>query len=166
MTVTRYFTAKEVVAFTGVTYRRLDCWIRSGIIRSSGRDSDGRGSRRLFTFSDLVEIRVVKELTQRGLRLAVLRQCLRQFRKKIPSLVSVPLSSLRLVTDGKTVFQYVPEGDRLESLEEFGQFAFAFDVGEELSQMQEAVLAFPRPKRRDIKPVKQESDARVKVGVS
>lgn len=144
-----------------VSYRRLDYWVRTGIIRSSGRISVGKGSRRFFTFSDLVEVRVVVRLTQCGLRLAVLKDSLRQFRKKMPELVDLPLSSLRLVTDGKALFRYVPEGEKLESLGEFGQFAFAFDVGEEMTQLHDAVVAMKRPLRHSsiISDKNKQSDA-------
>lgn len=133
---------------TNVSYRRLDYWVRTGIIHSSGRPSAGRGSRRFFTFADLVEVRVLVRLTQSGLQLSALRNSLKQFRKKMPELMNAPLSSLRLITDGKTLFRYVPDGEKLESLDEFGQFAFAFDVGEEAFQLREAVISMKRPIRR------------------
>lgn len=65
-------------------YRRLDYWVIAGMIQPPGRPGAGRGSRRLFTFSGLLEIRVLVRLTQCGLRLAALRSSVKQFRKRIP----------------------------------------------------------------------------------
>jgi len=158
VSVTRYFTAKEVMLLANVSYRRLDYWVIAGMIQPSGRPSAGRGSRRLFTFSDLLEIRVLVRLTQCGLRLAALRSSVKQFRKRIPELVNKPLSSLRLVTDGRTLFRYLPDGETLETLDEFGQFAFAFDVGAEAVQLEKAVSSMKRPLRRSPTARTEDSD--------
>ncbi len=132
MKISRYFTAQEVIAFTGITYRRLDYWVRQGIIKASGRQKVGRGSPRLFVFRDIVEIRVALQLTEKGLRISALRECLKSIRKQLPK-SKAPLASEKLVTDGKTVFRYVQgNGDVLESLDESGQFAFTFGLGEEV----------------------------------
>jgi len=131
----RYFTAGEVVRLTGVTYRRLDLWCRREIIQPSMRTARGRGQRRLFTFRDLVEIRTIKTLTAQGVRLAALLVAVNRIRRDFGDLDGSPLASARLVTDGRSVFRYVPARDHLERLDEYGQFAFAFDLGAEVAAL-------------------------------
>ena len=54
------FTAKQVVALTGVPYKRLDSWANSGFLMPSIAEADGTGSRRLYSFQDLVALRTAK----------------------------------------------------------------------------------------------------------
>src|SRR5439155_933582 len=49
------FTAKQVVALTGVPYKRLDSWANSGFLIPSIAEADGTGSRRLYSFQDLID---------------------------------------------------------------------------------------------------------------
>jgi len=146
MGISRYFTAQEVIACTGITYRRLDYWIRQGIIQASGRGKVRRGSPRLFVFRDIVEIRVALQLTEKGLKISALRKCLQSIRRRLPKL-EAPLASERLVTDGKTLFRYVPDIGALESLDEYGQFAFSFGLGEEIRAVVKEVKKIPTPVR-------------------
>lgn len=146
MEIKRYFTSKEVISFTGVSYRRLDYWLSKGIVKCSGRSSCGRGSTRLYTFNNLIEVRAVKELVEQGMRLNSLKLCISQLRKHLPKISSSPLASVRLVTDGKTIFRILDE-DRLESMDEFGQFAFTFGIGDEILGLSKKVCERIRPIR-------------------
>lgn len=146
MGINRYFTAQEVISCTGITYRRLDYWLRQEIIQASGRSKVRRGTPRLFTFRDLVEIRVALQLTEKGLKVSSLRECLLSIRRRLPKL-EAPLASERLITDGKVVFRYVPDIGVLESLDEYGQFAFSFGVGEEIQAVVRELEKIPVPVR-------------------
>ena len=133
--IRRYYSSGEVAALAEVTYRRLDLWVRRELIRSSGRRAAGKGQRRLFTFNDVIEVRTLKALTAKGVRLAALTQCIQQLRRHMDDNIERSFASIRLVTDGTTVFRYVPSKDHLESLDAYSQFAFAFGLGEEISLM-------------------------------
>ncbi|MFV2058293.1 MAG: MerR family transcriptional regulator [Thiohalomonadales bacterium] len=146
MGINRYFTAQEVIACTSITYRRLDYWVRQGIIRASRRSVVRRGTPRLFTFTDIVEVRVAMKLIDNGLRLATLRKSLKSIRRQLPN-IEAPLASKRLVTDGKTVFRYDPDLGALESMDEYGQFAFWFGLGEEVQAVIREVEKMPKPVR-------------------
>lgn len=146
MGIHRYFTAQEVIACTGITYRRLDYWVKLGVIRASCRAKVRRGLPRLFTFRDIVEIRVAVELTSRGLRISSLGNCLKSIRKRLPD-VETPLASEKLITDGRNLFRYVSELEAFEDIGEFGQFVFAFSFGEEVKAAVSVVNNMPTPMR-------------------
>jgi DNA-binding transcriptional MerR regulator len=146
-TVRKYFCAGEVCALTEVSYRRLDLWCRRGIIKASGRKAQGTGRRRLFTFRDVIEVRALKVLTKRGVRLGMLTQCVERLRRDLRIDQEGALASSRLVTDGTMVFRYVPERDHLESLDQYGQFAFAFGLGEEISLLTKRARRLDRHSR-------------------
>ena len=138
-----YYTSQEVVKLTGVKYRQLDYWVKLKMVRPSGRDSHRRGVPRLFTFSDMIELRVIKGLLSHGLRPSVIQGCLQALRKDLVTTDKV-LSSVRLVTDGNTVFRYLSENDSLISLEEFGQFAFYFELSYEIENLSKAIINTPK----------------------
>lgn len=132
----RYFSSKEVVTLTGATYRQVDTWIRSAIVRASGVAAAGKGSRRLFTFADIVEIRLLVSFTANGVRLGMLKKTVESLRahfKAVPQ--DHAWASTRLVTDGSKIFRFVPAEKLLESLDGCKQLAFAFEVGDELGRL-------------------------------
>ena len=150
MSICRYFTASEATKFTGATYRQLDYWVREGVAGCSGRAGRGKGTKRYFTFGDMVEIKVIRSLLERGVSLRVIRHCVfalrEQYGQSQDEIVNV-LSQLRLETDGKSVFKYVHEQDAFLSIGEYEQFAFRFEVGQEVRQLRHAVQQMARPER-------------------
>lgn len=144
------------MACTGITYRRLDYWVRQGVIRASGRGAVKRGMPRLFSFTDIVEVRVAMRLIENGLRLSALRNSLKSIRRNFPTL-GAPLASKRLVTDGKKVFRLDPDLGSLETLDDYGQFAFWFGLGEEIQAAVSEVEKMPVPVRYNKRYVSQAS---------
>jgi DNA-binding transcriptional MerR regulator len=114
----RGFRAAQVVELTGVNRKTLHYWAQSGFIRPSIADAHGTGSRRLYSFSDLLALRVARELRQAGVPLQSLRAVVRFLRER-KRLVH-PLADAFLLTDGKQV--YLKEGrEVVATLREPGQ---------------------------------------------
>ena len=95
----------------------------------------------------MIEIRTLKSLTAHGVRLAALSSCIQSLRVDLATHDGVSIASLRLVTDGKTVFRYVPEKSHLESLDQYGQFAFAFGIGDEAKSLSKSAKLLDRHSR-------------------
>lgn len=148
MQLTRYFSSKEVVVLTGASYRQVDTWVRSKIVGASGIGAAGKGSRRRFNFSDLVEIRLLVSFTSKGVRLGALRQTVETLRNHMreqePNHV---WASKKLVTDGTTIFRFVPNEYVLESLDGCKQLAFAFEMGAEFGSLADAANKLSPQKR-------------------
>ena len=101
----------------------------------------------MFSFGDLVDVRVVKTLTEHGMRPTALRECIKRFRETISREDASVFSSLRLVTDGKKVFRYLSKEDKLESLDEFKQFAFTFGLEDQIKEVCAKAKKFEKPVR-------------------
>ncbi len=74
------FRGAEVCALVGITYRQLDYWARTGLLRPSITDATGSGSQRRYSYGDVLELKVIKRLLDAGLKLQQARQaveCLR-----------------------------------------------------------------------------------------
>ncbi len=75
------FRGPQVCKLVGITYRQLDYWARTGLLRPSLADAHGSGSQRLYSYSDVVELKVIKQLLDAGVNLSQARRaiaCLRQ----------------------------------------------------------------------------------------
>ena len=74
------FRGTQVCALVGITYRQLDYWARTGLLRPSITDATGSGSQRRYSYRDVLELKVIKRLLDAGLKLQQARravECLR-----------------------------------------------------------------------------------------
>ncbi len=74
------FHAPQVCKIVGISYRQLDYWARTGLLRPSLADATGSGSQRVYNYSDVLELKVVKQLLDGGVNLQKARRaiaCLR-----------------------------------------------------------------------------------------
>jgi DNA-binding transcriptional MerR regulator len=62
-----------VCRLTGVTYRQLDYWARTGLVTPSITAAQGSGSKRKYSYSDVLEVKVIKSLLNSGVALAPVR---------------------------------------------------------------------------------------------
>jgi DNA-binding transcriptional MerR regulator len=63
------FSGREAADIVGITYRQLDYWARTDLIRPSLADARGSGSRRRYSYRDLIELKMIKTLLDAGQRL-------------------------------------------------------------------------------------------------
>jgi len=68
------FTAKEARWVVGVTQRELDYWARTGLVKPSIKDANGRQTKRLYSIGDLIRLATVKNLRSRGISLQKIRK--------------------------------------------------------------------------------------------
>jgi DNA-binding transcriptional MerR regulator len=74
------FRGPQVCALVGITYRQLDYWARTGLLRPSLAEARGSGSKRLYSYRDVLELKVIKQLLDSGISLQSARravECLR-----------------------------------------------------------------------------------------
>ena len=71
------FSGTQAATIVGISYRQLDYWARTDLIRPSLADATGSGSRRLYCYRDLLELRVIKSLLDAGIKLESVRDRLR-----------------------------------------------------------------------------------------
>jgi DNA-binding transcriptional MerR regulator len=77
----RGFRGPQVCSIVGISYRQLDYWARTDLLKPSIREARGSGSQRQYSYRDLVELKVIKRLLDAGLSLQSARraiQCLRE----------------------------------------------------------------------------------------
>ncbi|RLE21678.1 MAG: MerR family transcriptional regulator [Actinobacteria bacterium] len=104
-------TAKVV----GISYRQLDYWARTDLIRPSLSDASGSGSRRKYSYNDLLELKTIKKLLDAGIKLEQVRKVFSYLREH----VSTDIASAHIVIDGASVM--LCEGDELVDVLQNGQ---------------------------------------------
>jgi DNA-binding transcriptional MerR regulator len=103
------FRGPQVCALVGITYRQLDYWARTGLVRPSLAEARGSGSQRRYSYRDLLELKVVKQLLDAGVSLQRARKALECLRSDLgvdvasASLVLAGPSSVLAHSDGEVV---------------------------------------------------------------
>jgi DNA-binding transcriptional MerR regulator len=104
---TEGFSGREAADIVGITYRQLDYWARTDLIRPSLADAKGSGSRRRYAYKDLIELKMIKTLLDAGQRLDRVRKAFDYLRD-----LGDDLASAQLVISGDSVV-LVREGEDL-----------------------------------------------------
>ena len=68
------YSGKRAAEIVGITYRQLDYWARTDLVRPSLADATGSGSRRRYSYRDLLELKVIKTLLDAGIKLESVRE--------------------------------------------------------------------------------------------
>ena len=99
----------------GISYRQLDYWARTDLIRPSLSDATGSGSRRSYSYNDLLELKAIKKLLDAGIKLEQVRKVFEYLRRH----VSTDIAAAHIVIDGGSVM--LCDGDQLVDVLKNGQ---------------------------------------------
>ena len=135
------FTAQQTSQFTGCTSHQLRYWDRVDLLRPSIQSTGGRpGRRRLYSFRDLVALRVVKSLLDNGMSVQRVRRAWDYLRRTAG--MDAHLSEVNLVTDGQSIFRVASDEDELLDALREGQLAFFVAINEITREVEEDVTRF------------------------
>ena len=143
---TEGYRGPAVCKIVGITYRQLDYWARTGLVNPSVRQAEGSGTQRLYSFDDIVQLRVVKRLVDTGVSLQRVRLAIDELRDRGRS-----PSDVTLVSDGQSVFM-VDDNAQVIDLLARGQGVFAIALGPVVDELRGEVTAFPTEPARPVAP--------------
>lgn len=151
------FTAEQACRLTNCTHHQLRYWDRVGLVKPSVQKSGGRpGVRRLYSFRDLVALRVVRSLLDNGMSLQRVRRAWDYLRRE--GGMENHLSEVKLVTDGQTIFRVSSdEGEILDALRE-GQLSFFVAIDQIAREVAEDVTRFELDKERFLTMLRRVED--------
>ena len=138
----------------GITYRQLDYWARTGLVRPSIRGAKGSGSQRLYSFKDILVLKIVKRLLDTGISLQNIRLAVESLRDRGVN----DLAELTLVSDGTTVYE-CRSNDEVIDLLAGGQGVFGIAVPGILKELSGTITSFPAER------VVEEEDIDVVIGL-
>lgn len=147
---TNGFSADVARRVVGITYRQLDYWDKTGLLRPSVRQARGKGSRRVYSFEDLVELRVIAGLLAVGIPLPTVRKATRYVRSHFASLVR-PLARLAVVADGKRVLVRTAGSSELVDATSGGQTLISLAVEPIARALRGRVTELQTPRELDVR---------------
>lgn len=128
-------------AAAGITYRQLDYWARTGLVEPTVRTAHGSGSQRLYSFRDILVLKVVKRLLDTGVSLQNIRAAVQHLRERGVR----DLAQITLISDGASVYECT-SADEVVDLVQGGQGVFGIAVGRVWREIEGSLAEFPGEK--------------------
>jgi DNA-binding transcriptional MerR regulator len=128
----------------GITYRQLDYWARTGLVEPTVRSATGSGTQRLYSFKDILVLKVVKRLLDTGVSLQNIRVAVDHLRARGIE----DLAGLTLFSDGTTVYECTSAEEIIDLLQG-GQGVFGIAVGGTMREMSGQLAEFPGERIED-----------------
>ena len=122
----------------GITYRQLDYWARTELVRPSIRGAKGSGSQRLYSFKDILVLKIVKRLLDTGISLQNIRLAVDKLRDRGVN----DIAEITLVSDGTTVYE-CRSNEEIIDLLGGGQGVFGIAVPQIMKELTGTISAFP-----------------------
>src|SRR4030065_2561770 len=134
------FNTKMACKIIGVSLRQVQHWDEKGLIKPSIREAAGKGTIRLYSYTDLIQLRVIKTLRDNRISLQKILRSLAHLQSHFPQ-IKKPLLELKFLTDGETIF--VLTSDQKEILDTLKrQFVFTLSIGELVHELRGQVISF------------------------
>jgi DNA-binding transcriptional MerR regulator len=128
----------------GITYRQLDYWARTGLVEPSVRAAHGSGSQRLYSFRDILVLKVVKRLLDTGISLQQIRAAVQHLRDH----GSEDLAQVTLMSDGVSVYECT-SADEVVDLLQGGQGVFGIALGRVWREVEGDLAVLPAVRAED-----------------
>ena len=122
----------------GITYRQLDYWARTGLVEPSVRPATGSGTQRLYSFRDILVLKVVKRLLDTGVSLQQIRVAVSHLRERGVE----DLAQITLMSDGASVYECT-SADEVIDLVQGGQGVFGIAVGRVWREVEGSLAELP-----------------------
>ena len=94
----------------GITYRQRDYWARPDLVRPAVTDAKGSGTRRAYSYRNLLELKLIKQLLDAGIRLEVVRDVFDELRTRLGD----NFTSAKLVISGSTAILALDDGELID----------------------------------------------------
>ncbi len=122
----------------GITYRQLDYWARTGLVEPTVRPAHGSGTQRLYSFRDILVLKIVKRLLDTGVSLQQIRTAVQHLRDRGVG----DLAQITLMSDGASVYECT-SADEVVDLVQGGQGVFGIAVGRVWREVEFSLAALP-----------------------
>ncbi len=125
-------------AAAGITYRQLDYWARTHLVEPTVRPASGSGSQRLYSFRDILVLKVVKRLLDTGISLQQIRAAVEHLRAR----GATDLAEVTLMSDGVSVYECT-SADEVVDLLQGGQGVFGIALGRVWREVEGSLADLP-----------------------
>ena len=106
------YRGPQTCKIVGITYRQLDYWTRTGLVTPTLQEAHGSGTQRLYSFNDLLQLKVIKGLSDAGASLQKIRQAIDYVRDNVAD----DWSKVTIVADGGGVYACTHDSEVVDLL--------------------------------------------------
>lgn len=132
------FRGPTACAAAGITYRQLDYWARTGLVDPTVRPAAGSGSQRLYSFRDVLLLKIIKRLLDAGVSLQQIRTAVEHLRQRGVE----DLTGITLMSDGASVYE-CRSADEVIDLLQGGQGVFGIAIGGVWKEIEGSLTELP-----------------------
>jgi len=122
----------------GISYRQLDYWARTSLVEPSIRTASGSGTSRLYSFRDILVLKIVKRLLDTGISLQNVRSAVEHLRAR----GTEDLATLTLMSDGASIYECASADDVIDLLAG-GQGVFGIAIGSVWREVEGTLAELP-----------------------
>ena len=137
------YTSKLSCKVANISYKQLHYWDKTNLVKPSITAADGTGSKRVYSFVDLVCLRVTAKLKAEGISLQKIRKSIAYLTKNFPD-YDKPLIDFIFLTDGDSIFTITANPSILLDTLHDGQFIFSVAIGQIINETKEKILSIER----------------------
>ena len=131
------YRGASAAAAAGISYRQLDYWARTELVEPSIQTATGSGSQRLYSFRDILVLKLVKRLLDAGVSLQQIRVAVEQLHEAGVS----DLTNTTLMSDGVTVYLCTSQDEVIDLLGQ-GHGVFGIAIGRVLREVEATLVDF------------------------
>lgn len=132
------YRGSSVCRAVGITYRQLDYWDRTGLVGPTVRMARGSGTQRLYSFRDILVLKVVKRLLDTGVSLQQIRAAV----ARLEDFGVDDLAGITLMSDGASVY-LCTSNDEVIDLINGGQGVFGIALGKVWREVEGSLTELP-----------------------
>ena len=132
------YTGPEVCNITGISYRQLDHWTTTNLIKASIRSIKGSGFHRIYSFNDIILVKLVKKLRSAGISLQKIRIALKNVNKILGK--NSNISDVSIFSDGSSIY-VLTDNDQMIDLLKKGQAVFGISLGPVHTETEAEILS-------------------------
>ncbi len=132
------YTGPEVCNITGISYRQLDHWTTTNLIKASIRSIKGSGFHRIYSFNDIILVKLVKKLRSAGISLQKIRIALKNVNKILGK--NSNISDISIFSDGSSIY-VLTDNNQIVDLLKKGQAVFGISLGPVHTETEAEILS-------------------------
>jgi DNA-binding transcriptional MerR regulator len=155
------FRGPTACSAAGITYRQLDYWARTGLVEPTVRSATGSGTQRLYSFKDILLLKIIKRLLDAGVSLQQIRIAIDHLRVRGTD----DLTQVTLMSDGASVYE-CRSADEVIDLLQGGQGVFGIAIGGVWKEIEGSLHELPSERAVEINLADDELAARRRARLS
>ncbi|MCJ7666464.1 MAG: MerR family transcriptional regulator [Actinobacteria bacterium] len=125
--IKRFYSSREVCKIINLTYRQLDYYDRTDFAKPSISNGEGSGSRRMYSFNDLLKLKVIKKLLEAGVSLQKIRKA-KKYLEENGNGQDNSFLKVTLISDGSSIYACSSDKAIIDTLKS-GQGVFGIALG-------------------------------------